>query len=166
VITGAVFTVSAADDDVTLPHELLIKQSYEPASDTLTEAIVSVALVAPAMFEPFLRHWKVGEKPDALTLIVADWLVQASTDAGCVVMEGGLLTVSVAAEVVTVPHGLLITHSYEPASAALAAGIDKVALVAPEMFDPFLRHWKVRSEPLEMTLNEAGCPAQVVAETG
>jgi hypothetical protein len=72
VITGVVFTVSAADDDVTLPHVLLIKQSYEPASDTLAEAIVSVALVAPAMFEPFLRHWKVGDVPFAVTVNDAD----------------------------------------------------------------------------------------------
>ena len=56
VMTGGALTVSSADDDVTLPQELVTTQVYDPASDCATEAMVSEAEVAPGMLKPPLRH--------------------------------------------------------------------------------------------------------------
>jgi hypothetical protein len=70
-------------------------------------------------------------------------------------METGTLTVRLALEVVTAPHGLLTTQSYDSTSEAFAAAMVSVAFVAPGMFDPPRRHWKLGDDPVTATVNEA-----------
>ena len=77
------------------------------------------------MFVPPLRHWKViGPVPVAATVKEAPLPTQAEAAEGWVVIEGAVLTVSVAAEVVVLPQALVTTQSKEPASPAATAAIE------------------------------------------
>jgi hypothetical protein len=168
VIDGGRFTVSVATDDVTLPHGLVTTQSYEPASPDWAHGIVYVADVAPEMLAPPLRHWYVsGAVPPAVTLNVAEPRSHAATLEGCAAIDTTApLTVSVAAELVTLPQALLTTQSYEPASVAATDAIVYVADVAPEMFTPFLRQRNEGDVPDADTANEADAPAHRVSDEG
>ena len=61
--------------------------------------------------------------------------------AGCVVIAGGLSTVSVAALLVTLDTGLVtITRKAAPLSVLVVAGVVYVDEVAPEILLPFFCH--------------------------
>ena len=64
--------------------------------------------------------------------------------AGCVVTVGDVVaavTVNVAELLVTSPALFMITTEYsDPLSATTVAGVVKLAIVAPEITVPFLRH--------------------------
>jgi hypothetical protein len=61
---------------------------------------------------------------------------------GCVVIEGGVFTVSVAALLVALPKPLLmVTTNNAPLSEAAVAGVVYEAPVAPVTALPFLLHW-------------------------
>jgi hypothetical protein len=62
---------------------------------------------------------------------------------------------------VTLPHALLTTQSYDPASPADTDAIVYVLDVAPEMFAVFFRHWYIGLVPNAVTENVAGDPAQM-----
>lgn len=52
-------------------------------------------------------HWKVGEVPDAATVRVVDSPLLMPTEAGWVVIAGGVITVAVAAFELALPAALL-----------------------------------------------------------
>ena len=56
------------------------------ASPATTDAMVYDDAAAPAMLDPFLRHWYVRPAPDATTLNVAGDPMHAVWFEGCVVM--------------------------------------------------------------------------------
>ncbi len=62
--------------------------------------------------------------PVAATVKEAPLPTQAEVAEGCVVIEGAVLTVSVAAEVVVLPQLLVTTQSYEPALPAATDAIE------------------------------------------
>jgi hypothetical protein len=124
----------------TVPHALLITQSNAPASETFAAAIVRVALVAPGMSEPSLRHWNCASAPEAPTLKVADSPSQTVAGVGSSVTVGVALTVRVATDEDAYPQLLLITHSYAPASDSELDPIAKLGPVAPGMFTPSFCH--------------------------
>ena len=69
-------------------------------------------MVAPAIFTPPLRHWKVGAGlPDAETVKDAGVPVQAEAFEGFVVIAGAVLTVRLAAVLVAVEQVLVATQS-------------------------------------------------------
>ncbi len=123
--------------------------------------------VAPAIGEPLSRHWYVGEVPVAVTLNVAAFLAHVVTLAGWPVIDTAVPpTVSVAAEVVTLPQALVTTQSNDPASPATTEAMAYVAEVAPAMGVPPLRHWNVGVVPLADTVNDADVPEHVVTFAG
>ena len=62
--------------------------------------------------------------PVAATVKEAPLPTQAEAAEGWVVIEGAVLTVSVAADEVVLPHELVTTQSRDPASPAAAAAIE------------------------------------------
>src|SRR5262245_10795146 len=103
-----------------------------------TGLMVRLEVVAPETSPPSdsgmppRRHWDVGEGvPDAATVIVALPPEQADWFAGCVVIDGPVLTVSVAAVLVAEPQAFVTMQSYEPASPAPTGLIVNAADVAP-----------------------------------
>lgn len=112
VTSGELCTLSVTEDVVMLPQELVSTQSYDPALAGATGLSVSVAEVAPGMLSPPLRHWKPGNGepvPAAVKTAVPPSHVVTST--GWVVINGAVLTETIAGEVVTVPQELVITQS-------------------------------------------------------
>src|SRR5262249_48131985 len=70
---GRVLRVGVAELLPVEPQRLVTTQSYEPASPAPTGLIVKVVEVAPAMLDPFFRHWNVGDgEADAATVKDAD----------------------------------------------------------------------------------------------
>jgi hypothetical protein len=165
---GATLTVSVAAELVTLPQALVTTQSYDAASAATTAAMVKEAEVAPLMLTPALRHWKVGSGvPVAATVKVTEAPAHSTRDTGWVVMTGEVLTVRVAAEVVTLPQGLETTQSKEPAVPAETDEKERVAATAPLMFEPLRRHWYVGAGVLvAATVKETAVPTQATRETG
>ena len=64
-----------------------------------------------------------------------------ANETGCVVIDGGTFTTSVAELLVTTPSALEITTLYDPASAPLTGLRVKLALVAPVRLAPLNFHW-------------------------
>jgi hypothetical protein len=80
--------------------------------------------------------------PAAVTEKVAVCPAITVAAAGCVVMDGGPLTVRIAAVLVTLPVVLVtVTVKDEPLSDATAAGVVYEAEVAPLIAVPFFFHW-------------------------
>jgi hypothetical protein len=79
--------------------------------------------------------------PVAATLNEAVCPAEAVVFAGCVVMDGGTLTFSVAAWLVMVEAlPMTVTMNSAPLSEAVVAGVVYEAAVAPMMVLPFLYH--------------------------
>ena len=51
-----------------MPQALVATQSYKPASAKVGETMVNVALVAPGILAPFLRHCRDGEVPEKIAI--------------------------------------------------------------------------------------------------
>jgi hypothetical protein len=154
-------TVSTAPLLVTEPAEFVATTVYVPASLVVRFDFEYDALVAPEMFVPFLRHWYVGDgEPLAAAEIVTDDPTAIDALEGCEVNTGAVPlvvvpppvlppTVSTAPLLVTEPAEFVATTVYVPASPVVRFDFEYDALVAPEMFVPFLRHWYVGDgEPL------------------
>jgi hypothetical protein len=58
---------------------------------------------------PFSSHWYVGDVPVATTFNVVVWPGLIVADAGCVVIAGGVITVTVAGLLVTDPAVFVTT---------------------------------------------------------
>jgi hypothetical protein len=88
--------------------------------------------------------------------------------AGCVVMDGGTLTVKVAALLVALETLLvMVTVNFVLLSDAAVAGVVYEEVVAPLMTEPFFFHSYVRGAvPVAVTLNVAVCPAATVLFAG
>ena len=139
-----VVTVNVAVALVTLPTPLeTVTLNCDPLSADVVEGVVYEAELAPPIATPLLFHWYVSVPvPVAVTENVA--VRPESTDllAGCDVIDGGALTVRVAALLVTLPEALVtVTVNEAPLSDATVAGVVKLEDVAPPIAEPF-------SEPL------------------
>src|SRR5262245_58595184 len=109
---ASVLTVSEADAVVTAPQVLVATTSYTAASPNATGLSVSDGSVAPGMLMPALRHWYVGAGvPLAAAVKMALPPTHAACAVGGVVIAGPVLTVSVAAWLVTEAHTLVTMQS-------------------------------------------------------
>jgi hypothetical protein len=68
--------------EITVPAEFFTTTEYVPECRLVTLWIAYEELVAPEMFEPFLRHWYVRLEPEAETAKFADWPDATETEAG------------------------------------------------------------------------------------
>ena len=84
-------------------------------------------------------------------------------DVGTTGVTVGVETATTAFLLVTIPAELVATTAYVPASAAINAGNNSVAVVAPEIDTPFFVHWSDGTGiPVTSTLNSAPPPAKTV----
>src|SRR5262245_28615767 len=164
-------TVRSVPTLVTVPPALLTTTSkVAPESASVAGESTKLALVAPGIGTPFLRHWNCsGAVPNAVTVKTAGLPARTRIDADGNTTAGGIaLTLSVASELVTLPAELgQTTENCAPLSAIVVAGIEKLDEVAPAIGWPPRCHWNPSGTELTAaTLKFAACPSSTVTVRG
>jgi hypothetical protein len=169
-IRGAKRTVSVAAVLVATPNAFVTTtENFAASSAGVVGSVVKDVPVAPGMSIPSFRHWyERGAVPVAATVKVATAGSVTVVDNGCVVMTGTSCTVSKAFRLVVLPTAFdATTVKIAPSSTSDVGPVVNERPVAPEMGDPFLRHWYVGvGFPVALTVKVAVTGASTVASAG